>query len=67
MCWMGSALVGRVPPALHKVDCSGTVTSFSNAFGVTPALSPFLGVARGTRRGRCSRLEKEPGDKAPAA
>lgn len=64
---MGSALVGRVTPVLHKVDCSGHVTSFSNTFGVTPALSPFLGVARGTRRGQCNRQEKEPGGEAPAA
>lgn len=58
---MGSALVGRVTPALHKVDCSGSAISFSNAFGVTPALSPFLGVARGTRRGWGNRREEEPG------
>lgn len=58
---MGSALVGRVTPVLHKVNCSGSLTSFSNTFGVTPALSPFLRVVWGTRGGWCNRQEKEPG------
>lgn len=57
---MASALVGCVTPALHKVTCSGSVTPFSNVFGVIPALSPWPRVAQGVRRGCCNRQGKEP-------
>lgn len=57
LCWMGSALVGCVTPALHKVACSGSVTSFSNVFGMIPALSPLPRVAQGSRRGCCNRQQ----------